>query len=265
MMTKNHSNDVRHVEKCADWGRRGGNRTDRHLFSLVFAKNQVRTRFEREPNVNRPEPRFASGSGSGSATGSVFRTVQVRVQQKSPEPPEPNIENIRFVLQCIARGAEHLAITELELVTLAFAVLNMVTYALWWNKPQNVQCSFSVRISNASSAHANANVDVGDSKDRSMLARLRRTTREAWSGLDGSSWMNHTKKVSSFYAGENESERWIASLAGAAIAVVFGALHCIAWPFQFPSEEQEILWRIGYTVMVPPGVLLAKRNPVHST
>ncbi|TDL19782.1 hypothetical protein BD410DRAFT_805447 [Rickenella mellea] len=58
MMTKNHSNDVRHVEKCADWGRRGGNRTDRHLFSLVFAKNQVRTRFEREPNVNRPEPRF---------------------------------------------------------------------------------------------------------------------------------------------------------------------------------------------------------------
>ncbi|TDL17376.1 hypothetical protein BD410DRAFT_831516 [Rickenella mellea] len=58
MMTKNHSNDVRHVEKCADWGRRGGNRTDRHLFSLVSAKNQVRTRFEPEPNLNRPEPRL---------------------------------------------------------------------------------------------------------------------------------------------------------------------------------------------------------------
>ncbi|TDL13387.1 hypothetical protein BD410DRAFT_735465, partial [Rickenella mellea] len=49
------------------------------------------------------------------------------------------IQTSWFVLQCIARGVEHLAITELELVTLAFAVLNLATYALWWNKPLNVQ------------------------------------------------------------------------------------------------------------------------------
>jgi hypothetical protein len=49
-----------------------------------------------------------------------------------------------FVLQCIARSVEHLPITELELVTLAFATLNFVTYGLWWDKPLSVQCPYRV-------------------------------------------------------------------------------------------------------------------------
>lgn len=49
-----------------------------------------------------------------------------------------------FILQCIARVVEGLPITELELVTLAFATLNTMTYALWWYKPLNVECSVRV-------------------------------------------------------------------------------------------------------------------------
>jgi len=43
------------------------------------------------------------------------------------------------VIQCIARGVQGLPITELELITVAFAVLNFVIYLLWWEKPLNVQ------------------------------------------------------------------------------------------------------------------------------
>lgn len=50
-----------------------------------------------------------------------------------------------FILQCVARRAEHLPVTELELVTLAFATLSFVTYWLWWHKPLNVQCPYPVR------------------------------------------------------------------------------------------------------------------------
>jgi hypothetical protein len=49
-----------------------------------------------------------------------------------------------FILQCTARQAEHLHITELEIVTVAFAVLNFATYALWWNKPVDVRVPFLV-------------------------------------------------------------------------------------------------------------------------
>ena len=44
-----------------------------------------------------------------------------------------------FIVQCIARGQQRLALTELELVTLALASLNAVTFAIWWHKPLGVQ------------------------------------------------------------------------------------------------------------------------------
>jgi len=44
-----------------------------------------------------------------------------------------------FILQCIARGQQKLTLTELELVTLALASLNAITYVFWWHKPLSVQ------------------------------------------------------------------------------------------------------------------------------
>ena len=49
-----------------------------------------------------------------------------------------------FVIQCVARAIAGMVITELELVTLSFAILNGVLYFLWWNKPLNVQCPVPV-------------------------------------------------------------------------------------------------------------------------
>jgi hypothetical protein len=50
-----------------------------------------------------------------------------------------------FLLQCVARGSRGLALTELELVTAAFALLDVLTYAIWWDKPLDVQCPIHVR------------------------------------------------------------------------------------------------------------------------
>ncbi|KAG6830143.1 hypothetical protein H0H92_002007 [Tricholoma furcatifolium] len=43
-----------------------------------------------------------------------------------------------FMLQVLARAIQGLAITELEVVTLAFALLNIMTYFCWWSKPLDV-------------------------------------------------------------------------------------------------------------------------------
>ncbi|TFK68038.1 hypothetical protein BDN72DRAFT_731823, partial [Pluteus cervinus] len=51
-----------------------------------------------------------------------------------------------FVIQCLARLVQGLLITELEVVTLAFAALNLMTYLLWWSKPLNVRCSIPLTI-----------------------------------------------------------------------------------------------------------------------
>jgi hypothetical protein len=48
------------------------------------------------------------------------------------------VQTTWFILQCISRAIEKLPVTELEVATCAFAVLNFATYILWWNKPLNV-------------------------------------------------------------------------------------------------------------------------------
>ncbi|KAJ3562108.1 hypothetical protein NP233_g9782 [Leucocoprinus birnbaumii] len=49
-----------------------------------------------------------------------------------------------FIVQCMTRWLQNLPVTELEVITLAFAFLNFVTYTLWWNKPQNLRVAFPV-------------------------------------------------------------------------------------------------------------------------
>jgi hypothetical protein len=60
------------------------------------------------------------------------------------------VQTTWFVVQCIARWAKSLPLAELEVVTLAFAILNAITYAIWFDKPQNVQEGVRVDLKPAS-------------------------------------------------------------------------------------------------------------------
>ncbi|TFK62612.1 hypothetical protein BDN72DRAFT_964440 [Pluteus cervinus] len=51
-----------------------------------------------------------------------------------------------FIFECLARLQQKLPLLDLEVVTLAFAVLNAVTYGLWWYKPLNVLRPFYLHI-----------------------------------------------------------------------------------------------------------------------
>ena len=55
-------------------------------------------------------------------------------------------QTLWFVAQCIARRAQHLDLTPVELLTLSLAVLNGVMYFLWWNKPMDVRCPIRVYL-----------------------------------------------------------------------------------------------------------------------
>ncbi|KAJ2929677.1 hypothetical protein H1R20_g7406, partial [Candolleomyces eurysporus] len=56
------------------------------------------------------------------------------------------VQTTWFVVQCIARGVQRLTVTELEIVTLAYAALNGAMYFFWWDKPLDVQCPVVIPI-----------------------------------------------------------------------------------------------------------------------
>ena len=55
-------------------------------------------------------------------------------------------QSLWFVGQCLARRAQHLDLTLVELLTLSLAVLNGVMYFLWWHKPLDVRCPVRVYL-----------------------------------------------------------------------------------------------------------------------
>jgi len=49
------------------------------------------------------------------------------------------LQSLWFITQCIARGVQGLALTQLEVVTLAIVALNVAASAFWWRKPLGVE------------------------------------------------------------------------------------------------------------------------------
>lgn len=42
----------------------------------------------------------------------------------------------------------------------------------------------------------------------------------------------------------------LADIIASSITILFGAIHCFAWTFQFPSPTEQFLWRIASLVTI---------------
>jgi hypothetical protein len=194
------------------------------------------------------------------------------------------IQTTWFLLQCVARGAQRLSLTELELATAAFALLNVITYVLWWDKPLNVQCPVQVRKKHVCSQGGGGDVasgeqgaSQGDSQQRGEAVaegmrehtNLANRVRDWWSRFwRWWSWINVWEAVKvvfwivfgpfwsmilededydTFFVGKNEDkDQRVKAFDGAlVISMVFGGIHCIGWLLSFPSHTEQLLWQVS--------------------
>ena len=200
-----------------------------------------------------------------------------------------------FLLQCAARGSRHLALTELELATAAFALLSIVTYAFWWDKPLDVQCHIVVRRRTAQdgarevSPHQNQEESqpaeesgVPARQEQDCWARSLGWLRNAWDGLRsvfcGWTWdnvlvgllsiwtvispffdmMNGDGEENTFFVVGDVHDTDFSSVSGMIlVTIVFGGIHCIAWSFAFPSPTEQLLWRISSIAITGIPLLVA--------
>ncbi|KAG2121882.1 hypothetical protein DEU56DRAFT_91310 [Suillus clintonianus] len=146
-----------------------------------------------------------------------------------------------FILQLITRAIYHLETTQLETGTLAFAVLNFLTYALWWNKPLDVQCPYPVYWkSTESKLEDHINVVTYDDEEDVISAIIVPILE-----LTSSFVYRHRLRVPTFDGSLGARNKWILVFAGILIATTFGGIHCIAWFFTFPTNLEQVLWRIS--------------------
>ncbi|XP_006460427.1 hypothetical protein AGABI2DRAFT_203489 [Agaricus bisporus var. bisporus H97] len=104
------------------------------------------------------------------------------------------VQTTWFVVQCIARWARSLPLVELEVVTLAFAVLNAITYALWLNKPQNVQEAIRIDLKPNSDIDADVKKpepSIASSQSSSPLEPILPKSQLPYRSGGTQSWLHH--------------------------------------------------------------------------
>lgn len=165
------------------------------------------------------------------------------------------VQTVWFAMQCSARAAQDLPITELEVVTLAFVALNLVTYIVWWNKPLNVRRAILLR------GHINHDAMSGLEGERRHATERHtgwRFLRDEVMGKildmifgaesDRALPLTATRLPTLFIVSDSHRHRMLGAIAALLLAMGFAAIHCIAWSFAFPSDVERVLWRTSSVI-----------------
>ncbi|TDL16670.1 hypothetical protein BD410DRAFT_731070 [Rickenella mellea] len=155
------------------------------------------------------------------------------------------IQTIWFAIQCFARLVHHLPITELELTTLGYVVINLGVRWLWWNKPLDVGCPVTVHIGTIAtedkSTMRHQIIPSNGPPDRKLIPL---SLYDALIGFGGFPLTSEATRVPTFYSGSlTASHTAIAGMTSALFGTVFGAIHFIAWMYPFPSSVWQRSWR----------------------
>ncbi|KAF7369905.1 hypothetical protein MSAN_00620000 [Mycena sanguinolenta] len=160
------------------------------------------------------------------------------------------LQGLWFIVQCVARVHQRLAVTQLEVATLAFAIVNIFIWLLWWNKPLDVQRPIVVGPPMQPNTE-NVNLPI----------QLSLSTRFA--GVIGGDYKGEYKplfsvSVPSFWSIPDQFNDQGGGLIGPGlVGIVFGAVHCAAWNAVFPTLAEMQIWRTSALVItVFPGVTL---------
>ena len=154
-----------------------------------------------------------------------------------------------FVMQCIARAIEHLPVTHLEIVTLAYSAMNFVIYIFWWNKPLNVNWPIRVfRKSESMMTQPQVNEPIPEARRLTWEAiqnSLVSIAKFIIGSQDEDVDLSRKDRVPKFWANTTDDDDLAADIIMLGVGVCFGAIHCIAWIFSLPTHTELLIWRIS--------------------
>lgn len=162
-----------------------------------------------------------------------------------------------FTVQCIARAAENLPISQLEIGTVAYVGCTILTTAFWWHKPQDIRLWKSYSDSEVATIdRAGLESDASTTQmclgyyrlpnfaiDSELRARYQRA--ETGPQNRGYEWVNFNGKELFGFDGNAIRE----SICGAILASVLGSIHLAAWNLDFGTKFEKYGWRTGALIV----------------
>lgn len=170
------------------------------------------------------------------------------------------IQTLWFILNCIGRAAQHLALTTFELTTLSFIACTLPTFYCWAHKPSDVGTAIPLEIT---TTIEDILIRAGDrARHPYSLTPLDFVSRKEWVwSLYWSYWLNILRKCGMAFGPKirpvgripNDNFPELSPRAMTMLFVfnaLFAGINICAWNFWFPSGAERMLWRIS-TLLIP--------------
>ena len=163
-----------------------------------------------------------------------------------------------FLMQCIARAIEHLPVTQLEIVTFAYAAINIATYIFWWNKPLNIDRPVRVfRKSEALETQPPVNEPIPQARKLTWKTIGDGLSTMIITGEDDDVDLSSKDRVPMFWADYAGYDTGAIPAGLGACFGMFGGIHCIAWGFPFPTHIESLTWDIASATLIAVPVYVA--------
>ncbi|UKZ58965.1 uncharacterized protein TrAtP1_000285 [Trichoderma atroviride] len=156
------------------------------------------------------------------------------------------------IIQIIALVMRRLPVSPLEVAVVAFAACAILTYILYWEKPQRVSVTQTISLH-----------DCGQLYNKTDLKKSPRFFKYLFTyflthlGISTKQGQLHGAPISVDNTLDDrkgrDKETRVVFLAVSVSAVLFGGIHVVAWNFPFPSTIELIFWRCAsvYTTAAP--------------
>ena len=221
---------------------------------VVSVDNLAPTELENSPQIQTPTEERAIYLTARD----LYKLREVNIIEKLPTISLNDIEDkskgdfivkgttliqvLSLLIQVIVRAIKRLPISQLEIAVLAFSMCASVTYLFYWWKPQNI---------------TTPTYFTTDGNHPKLFDKSTFPPRSSWFQSTFEFWdpKSTLDLISCPIPNDIEYQenfefishhQWTFIDDGVIVTgTIFGALHCLAWNFQFPSRTEGLLWRIA--------------------
>ena len=163
-----------------------------------------------------------------------------------------------FGAQLLVRRIQHLHITAMEILTLAFIVCSIFTFILCWPLPQNVAYPVVLPLETPPERPATTSPNTPlDTTAEDPPAHETSLHNEEDGSNDTANHLGHPPDGSGALDKPDEVQELVSDFSNALIRVprisfslfafaggIFGAVHCLAWNSTFPTPKERLAWRV---------------------
>lgn len=220
--------------------------TSRHLYYLIAKGHIKKTQVEVDIIVDKKIIE------DKNKTDAIIRTITI-------------IQTLWFVINCVARAIQRLAVTTIELTVCAFITTTVPVVYFWFHKPADISSAFVVACdATIEEIRASAGISQTEEWYRTPLSFL--DPPESWMSLGWTYFVNILRSMvpsqlvkAPDYRGkliDNIPDDHFGDMTPGPTLVIQGfvtaacfAINIAAWNFWFPTTTERTLWRVCSIIM----------------